>query len=199
MGGITFTPAPAAPPAAGIAIGDPVTGGTDTNVLFVNPAGILAQNAAFLYDPATGKLTAGILSTSDNKVEFTDGVILSNGAGALTNPFVNNFFATGPFGLGTLLQSSVFTLEGVKTIEQSFYESVSSIARMGSVGLSGGTVNKAAAWITANHRVFLSLVTPTVFYDPSITVVITPGVGFSITSANPADASTYNFVVYNSF
>lgn len=197
MAGITYTKANAAP-AGGITIGDPVTGGNPDSVLYIDGSNNLNNSTDFRFDDVLHKFTTPDVNLVNNEINFTDGQLKSNGGSALTNNFFNNFFVTGPLGLGTLLQASVFTLEKTKVVEQSFWNFPAQ-TRMGSVGLSGGSVNKAAAWITANHFVFLSLVTPNAFYSPQITVVITPGVGFSITSANPGDGSTYNYIVFNSF
>lgn len=196
MAGITYTKAPTAP-AGGIAIGDLVAGGNPDRVLYINGAGVLSDYPLFLFDDITEKFSAESVNILGQELNYIDGQLKSNGAGALTNNFFNNYFPMGPHGLGTYLLASVFTLEGVQTIEQSFYTSTAQ-PRMGSCFLWGGTFPVAADWIGLSHFVFLSLMSASVNYGaPS--VVITPGVGFVITSTNPLDDSIYNFIVFNSF
>lgn len=63
-----------------IDIGDPVNGGTPNAVLFVDAAGLLADDAQFLYDPASNELTitdiillGGIAFPNDQRQVFNPG------------------------------------------------------------------------------------------------------------------------------
>jgi hypothetical protein len=196
MAGITYTKAPTAP-AGGITIGDPVTGGNPDSVLYIDGANNLNNSANFRFDDVLLKFTTPDVNLVNDEINYTDGQLKSDGSGLLTNNFNNNSFVMSPLGFPTFLLAGVFTLEGVITIEQSFLIS-SPQARMGSSFLFGGSSLVAADWIGFQHFVFLSLISASVNYGaPSI--VITPGLGFTITSINPLDDSVYNFIVFNSF
>ncbi len=70
----------------GGSIGGSVVGGTDKSVLFVSPAGVLAQdNPAFIYNIATGKLTAPALKAG----LLTTGICHVGASGDFTSSAVN--------------------------------------------------------------------------------------------------------------
>src|SRR6516162_1667695 len=97
----------------GMSIGGAVTGGTNLSVLFINPAGVLAQdNPHFTFDPVTNYLNVGIAGDT--------GIYYVNGLPALyqvVNASGNNWFegnsgnktTTGfsNFGTGDLALSSL--------------------------------------------------------------------------------------------
>jgi hypothetical protein len=199
MAGITYTKATTAPPPGGIAIGDPVTGGNPDSVLYSDGANNLNNSTDFRFDDVLHKFTTPDVNLLANEINFTDGHLKSNGAGTLDNNFFYNFFATGPLGLGTLLQASVFTLEKVRIIEQSFFTSVPVESRIGSFTMVAGVGTFAALWITAAHKVFISPLVNDPFSHGNASVVITAGVGVTITSSNPLDTTSYNIIIFNTF
>ena len=64
---------------------------------------------------------------------------------------------------------------------------------IGNDQLAAGTKAVANADIQLNYRVFITVVTPT--NAGLLSVVVNAGVGFTVTSANAADTSTFNYFV----
>lgn len=72
-------------------------------------------------------------------------------------------------------------------------------ARIGTGTLSGGTLAVANTSVTANTRVFLTDTTSgSIVNVGSLTVVTSAGVGFTVTSTNIADTSTFNWMLIES-
>jgi hypothetical protein len=198
MAGITYTKAPTAP-AGGIAIGDLVAGGNPDRVLYINGAGVLSDYPLFLFDDVTEKFSAESVNILGQDLNYITGQLKITGGSGLTNNFFHNHFVAGPLGLGTLLQASIFTLEGVKTIQQSFTTSIINQSRIGSFIMVAGVGTFAATWITAAHVVFISPLVNDLLSHGNASVVITAGVGVTITSSNVLDATSYNIIVFNTF
>jgi hypothetical protein len=99
----------------GMSIGGVVTGGTDLSVLFVHPAGTLAQdNPHFTFDPVTNYLNVGV--AGDTGIYYINGVPavyqVANASG--TNWFEGNsgnrtLTGYGNFGTGDTALSSITT------------------------------------------------------------------------------------------
>jgi hypothetical protein len=87
----------------GMSIGGAVTGGTNLSVLFINPAGVLAQdNPHFTFDPVTNYLNVG--TTGDTGIYYINGL---PGLYQVVNINGNNWFE-GNAGNQTLTGSGNF-------------------------------------------------------------------------------------------
>lgn len=72
-------------------------------------------------------------------------------------------------------------------------------ARIGTGTLSGGTLAVANNSVTANTRVFLTDTTSGALTNVgSLTVVTSAGVGFTVSSTNVLDTSTFNWILFES-
>lgn len=72
-------------------------------------------------------------------------------------------------------------------------------ARIGTGTLSGGTLVVANTSVTANTRIFLTDTTSGALTNVgSLTVVTSAGVGFTVNSTNVLDASTFNWILFES-
>lgn len=72
------------------------------------------------------------------------------------------------------------------------------IFRCGTGTLSGGTLAVIDVLITANTRAFVQDTAVSLVNVGSLTVVTTAGVGFTVTSTNPLDISTFNWILFES-
>lgn len=69
---------------------------------------------------------------------------------------------------------------------------------IGTATLNAGTVVVSTTAVTANSKIFLSVATPVnPGYIAAPTVLINPGVGFTINSSSITDASTVNYLIIN--
>lgn len=184
MSGITYTKAQTAP-AGGIAIGDPVMGGTLNNVLFIRPDGILDQDPTFLWE--FGKLTSDRFSSIDGSFEFPDGSIFSNGSSVTIYDFLLSIFS-----------HRVFIQERLSVLEIAM-SGTGGANRAGNFTLSGGSSSIVAGYIEATSIVLVTLVTPDPVNYALASVVLSPGVGFTVASSNPLDTSTYAYLVIQQY
>lgn len=117
-----------------------------------------------------------VLSSNINSVGYNACMTVSS-TGTVTIP---GNFATSAIGSGLQIKTGINSRIGIGT-------------------LSGGTLTVANTSVTANTRVFLSDTTSGSLTNVgNLTVVTTAGVGFVVTSTNPLDTSTFNWVLHES-
>lgn len=173
-------------------IGGTITGGNNNDVLFINPAGVLAQDDAFTFE--AGKLTADRFETSAGQVIFPTGSLVDNNDGdGLINNYARNEFKPGPIGFGTSLTLSHFTLERVILARLDVFPAY---GRIGTFTLAAGVASVPLVGIyNINDYVFLSLVTASPNTPAAVSITIIDNVGFDVASSNILDVSTYNYVI----
>lgn len=126
-------------------------------------------------------------------------------SGTVVNAYGISIFA--PTGASTLNQAALFTGDVgvttgniiINTAGKGIQIKSGSNARIGTGTLSGGTLAVANTSVTANTRVFLTDTTSGALTNVgSLTVVTSAGVGFTVSSTNVLDTSTFNWILIES-
>lgn len=170
------------PSGGSVSIGGTVTGGNNNDVLFINPAEVLAQDDTFTFE--AGKLTAPRISSIDGLFEFPDGSIQSDGEQVLR--FFN--FIRITFDSALLTEANIL-VDKLGIINTGGNTSV------GFAALTAGTVDIANTDVTNAACIVIISPKTSSLNTGNYSVVITDNVGFTINSSNVLDDNEVSFMV----
>lgn len=137
---------------SGIAIGDPVTGGTDKDILFVHPSGVLAQDSGLQYTLSSQILGLVNLPTVSSLV--TAGILHNSSAGVLSSSLIVNADVDAAAAIaGSKLQAATLTNAGaVTTSAQTFGGAKTFSSVISQSTISAATSISASTSITAGTQ-----------------------------------------------
>lgn len=147
----------------------------------IRAAGVVRANFLNTYDNG-----ATIIANPGSYVQIYDG----SGGDAI------RISSSGNVGVGTTTASSKLHVVGdVRIATGSLVVPAGANSRAGNVNLVGGTVDVAVNTVTANSLVILTRKTSGGTPGTAVTYTLDPGVGFTVTSDNVLDTSTFSYFV----
>lgn len=157
--------------------------------------------SAFPALPLSGGTITGNLGVNGN---ITDaGTLTVSGTSTLAAVNATNIAASGTLsatGTATLAAATVTSLTSSGTVQVALGQKLvltgGANARMGTATLVGGAVTVATTAVTANSIVFLTDQTNSLTNIGILSVTaISPGVKFTVASANALDTSTFGWLI----